>query len=111
MKPTFDPFIALVKAHGLPEPETEVVFLPPRKFKADYCWRDERIVVEKNGGVFMRNAKTGAGAHALPSNILRDYEKCNLAQLAGWTYLQFTPKQLLQTETIEMLKTVFRMVA
>jgi hypothetical protein len=94
--PKFDPFIALLKARGLPTPETEFVFLPGRKFRADYAWPEAMLIVEKNGGIF-RGGKGGgsaAGGHSTGLGVLRDMEKSNLAQIAGWKYLQFTPRQL-----------------
>lgn len=89
----FDPFLALCAAHGLPEPQTEYRFHPTRQFKADYAWPDQKLIVERQGGLFSSDERAKR-AHAMPLKILRDYEKSNLAQLAGWTYLQFTPEQL-----------------
>lgn len=84
----FDPFLLLLKSHGLPLPQTEFVFAPPRKFAADYAWPEAMLIVERNGQIWRK------GGHSSGSGILRDYEKSNLAQLAGWVYLQFTPQQL-----------------
>lgn len=89
----FDPFIALCVAHGLPKPEREAAFIEGRQFRADYLFREARVIVERQGGLFSKNARAQK-AHAMPLKILRDYEKSNLAQLAGYTYLQFTPDQL-----------------
>lgn len=105
----YDAFLLLLKAHGLPAPQTEFVFAPPRKFRADYCWPEAMVIVERQGGLFMKRAKSGGrGAHALPTNILRDYEKSNLAQLAGWTYLQYTPRELESGAVLPVLKIVLR---
>lgn len=83
---------AYVQAHGLPAPETEVIFAPPRRYRADFVFRSARVIVECDGGVF---AKGRAGlAHASPTSILRDMAKANLAQLEGWIYLRYTPTQL-----------------
>ena len=46
-----------------------------------------------SGGLFSSDERAKR-AHAMPLKIMRDYEKSNLAPLAGWTYLQFTPEQL-----------------
>ena len=96
----YDPFVLLCIAHGLDEPETEVVFAPPRKYRADYCWRAARVIVERNGGIWKK------GGHSSGTGLLRDYEKSNLAQLLGWTYLVYTPRQLDSGEAIEELKGV-----
>lgn len=100
----YDAFMLLLAAHGLPAPQTEYHFAPPRKFAADYCWPDEKVIVERQGGVFMKTAKSGRGAHSLPTNILRDYEKSNLAQLMGFKYLQFTPRELESGSALPVLK-------
>ena len=103
-----DLFLALLQAHGLPLPETEQVFAPPRRWRADYLWRAQMVIVEREGGIWMRNAKTGAGAHALPSNIIRDMEKGNAAQLLGYVYLRYTPQQLQSGAAVEQLKAVLK---
>jgi len=100
----YDAFLLLLKAHGLPLPQTEFVFLPDRKFRADYCWPEAMVIVERQGGLFFKGAKAGRGAHALPTNIIRDYEKSNLAQLAGYVYLQFTPRELESGSALPTLK-------
>lgn len=95
-----DTFVLLCRAHGLPTPETEVVFAPPRKYRADYVFRDAKVIVEKNGGIWTK------GGHSSGRGILRDYAKSNLAQLEGWTYLVYTPQQLESGAAIEDLKAV-----
>lgn len=87
----FDSFIALVEAEGLPAPLREYAFAPGRKFRADYCWLAQKVIVEVNGGVWRRSGK---GAHTGGTALLRDYQKANLAQCLGYRYLQYTPEQM-----------------
>lgn len=101
----FDPFVLLLRAEGLPEPETEVIFAPPRKFQADYCWRVLRVIVEREGGIWSKDERAKA-AHAKPLKIMRDMEKSNLAQAQGWIYLRFTPTELDKGEAIQMIREV-----
>lgn len=103
-----DRFLDLLRAHGLPLPECEVTFAPPRRWRADYLWRAALVIVERDGGIFMRTAKTGQGAHSLPTNILRDMEKGNAAQLLGYVYLRYTPQQLDSGEVLAVLKDILR---
>ena len=98
---SYDPFVLLCVSHGLPAPETEVVFAPPRKFRADYCWPTAKVIVEKNGGIWEKSG------HSSGRGLLRDYEKSNLAQLLGWRLFSFTPAQLNSGEAVEFLKQVF----
>ena len=84
------------RAYGLPAPTTEFLFAPPRRFRADYCWPDRSVIVEQEGGLFAggRRPGTAIGGHSSVQGIQRDMEKGNLAQLAGFIYLRFTPDQL-----------------
>lgn len=97
-----DPFLLLIRAHGLPLPQQEYPFLKPtRKFIADYCWPDAMLIIEKNGQIWKK------GGHSSGRGLLRDYEKSNLAQMQGWTYLQFTPQQLERGDALPYLRDVF----
>lgn len=84
----FDPLLLLLHAHDLPLPQTEFQFHATRKFKADYAWPDAMVILEVNGQIWKK------GGHSSGKGLLRDYEKSNLAQLDGWTYLTFTPQQV-----------------
>ncbi len=99
-----DRFLLLLQAHGIPLPQTEFEFAPPRKFRADYCWPDAMLIVEREGGIFSRG-RAGM-AHAMPTAILRDMERSNLAQLAGYVYLRYTPRELESGAVVPVLKIV-----
>jgi hypothetical protein len=99
----FDPFVALCAANNIPAPATEYRFIPGRQFRADYAWLEQKLIVERQGGLFSQDERAKR-AHAMPLKILRDYEKSNLAQLAGWTYLQFTPEQLDKGAALAVIK-------
>jgi hypothetical protein len=107
---SFDPFLLLLEAHGLPAPVTEWVFAPPRKWRADYAWVDQKVIVEKQGGVYRggRRGGTKLGGHSSVQGLRRDWEKATAAQLAGFLYLQFTPQQL---DSGEVLPTLTRILA
>lgn len=102
----YDPFLLLLEAHRLPPPDTEYEFALPRKFRADYCWRSARLIIEKNGGIFRggKGGGSGQGGHSMGVGILRDMEKSNLAQLGGWMYLQYTPRELNNGVPLDLLK-------
>lgn len=81
----------------LPTPEREKEFIKGRKFRADFLWRKQRVIAEVNGGTFRRMAhSTGEGIH-------RDYEKGDLATLAGWRYLNFDRKMIEDGFAIDVL--------
>ena len=82
-------------------------FHPTRKWRVDVAHVQRRIAIEINGGVWMKG-----GAHALPTNILRDYEKANELNLAGWLVLIVTPEQVKSGAALELIEralTVARM--
>ena len=68
---------------GLPTPLREYAAVPGRRFRWDFAWTDARVLVEINGGTY---AHMG---HSTGSGIARDYEKSNLAMLAGWRTFVF----------------------
>lgn len=68
-----------------------------RRFKADFYWPDRRLVVEVNGGTW------NGGRHTRGAGVERDYEKLNLAVLAGYRYLLFTSRQVRTGQAVEVL--------
>lgn len=77
--------------------QKEVKILKDRKFIADYIvhifreFDKEAVIIEVNGGVWRK----GNSGHSSGKGILRDYEKSNLSQIAGFIYLQYTPADML----------------
>lgn len=69
---------------GLPAPHCEHRFSPPRRWRADFAFLRERILVEVEGGswVFGRHQR-GAGFEA-------DCDKYNQAAISGWLLLRVT---------------------
>lgn len=85
-----------------PHPVTEYRFDPKRRWRFDYAWPDQRVAVEVNGGVWSK------GRHVRGTGYIRDMEKLNEAQVAGWIVLQFTPQQM---KTWEAKETIERALA
>lgn len=85
---TADVFAYMLHVVGrdLPEPEREYVFAPPRKWRADFCWPAQKVVVEVDGGLYTLHG----GRH----NTDADREKCNTAASLGYLILHFSPRQL-----------------
>lgn len=76
-------FLAQIQAEQLPDPIYQHLFHPKRKWRFDFCWPEEMLAVEINGGNWI------GGAHARATGLKRDYEKLNAAQNWGWRVLQF----------------------
>lgn len=82
----------------VPVPVKEYRFHPDRKWRMDYAWPSEKLALEVEGGVW-----TG-GRHTRPQGFLGDMEKYNAAASMGWRILRATPKTLLTSATIELIK-------
>ena len=87
-----------IKAVGLPEPERAYQFYPERKFRADFAWIKQKLLVEVEGGIWSK------GAHARPRGILRDMEKGNLAALGGWMYLRVSGADIKEGRAIDLIE-------
>ncbi len=69
-----------------------------RKFRFDFAWLEQRLLVEVNGGTYTQ------GAHSTGQGIARDYEKANLAVLQGWRVLSFDGKAIKSGEAVEVIR-------
>lgn len=94
----YDPLILLCKAHRLPEPEREVAFAKPRRFKCDWLFWGAMLMVEQEGGIFSH------GRHVRGAGYLRDMEKYNIAALEGFRILRFTPQQIQTGDCLPVLR-------
>lgn len=86
-----------IMALELPVPETEFRAVPTRKFRWDFAWPEHKLLVEVNGGTW------GKGGHSTGTGIARDYEKNNLANLAGYRCLIFTGAMVESGEAVDMI--------
>lgn len=88
-----------IHAMGLPEPEREYRAIKGRMFRFDFAWTEphHRLLVEVNGGNWVR------GRHARPLGLKNDYEKLNLAMLAGWRVMQFDDGMIESGEALDMI--------
>lgn len=75
-------FLDLVRRAGLPTPvsQFQAPWLRSVNGRVDFAYVHERVVVEVDGKRW----------HSTPDSFLRDRERTNLAQLAGWQLLAFT---------------------
>lgn len=79
---------AQAKEAGWPVPEREYRYVPSRKFRADYAFPAQRVLLEIQGGVFTHQA------HGSISGLLRDIERGNFAAAYGWRLIRLTPSQI-----------------
>lgn len=92
-------FILMLKDAGVREPIREYKFCPPRRFRTDMAWLREKVLVEIQGGIWIR------GRHVRPAALASEYEKINLAQLLGYRILLFTPGMIKNGEALKTVQT------
>jgi hypothetical protein len=81
-------FSVQCKALKLPEPVAELRFAPPRKWRFDYAWPEQKLALEVQGGLFSN------GRHVRGAALLREYEKLNAAAVRGWRVMFTTPQDM-----------------
>ena len=82
-------FLHQLDLAGLPQPEREVYFALPRKWRADFCFRAEMVIVEYQGIFGGANA-----SHASLGGLKRDYEKFTEASLLGYVVILITAESV-----------------
>jgi very-short-patch-repair endonuclease len=81
------------RAHGL-IPQREFQFDPKRKWRADFCFVPQKLIVEIEGGVW-----TG-GRHTTGKGMTADIAKYNRATLMGYRILRYTPEMVMMGTAI-----------
>jgi hypothetical protein len=90
-------FLALCEAAGLPRPAVNewITLADGAAYKADFLWREERLIVETDGW----------GSHGTRQAFEHDRRRDRRLSVAGWTVVRFTWKDVErhQAEVIETL--------
>lgn len=73
---------------GLPDPVTELLFHPKRKWRFDYAWPTRMVALEVHGGIH------SGGRHTRGRGFVEDRAKMNEATLLGWTVIEATPEHI-----------------
>ena len=73
-----------IRAERLPAPVREYVFAPPRRYRFDFAFVEQKLAVEVEGGIW------SGGRHNRGAGFLADIAKYNTAALAGWRVLRFS---------------------
>lgn len=101
------PFDRQCDLAGLPVPVAEHQFARhlKRKWRVDWCFMNEKIVVEVEGGVFVQ------GRHSRGAGMLKDMEKYNTLACLGYRLLRVTPTQVANGEALNWVDRIIRKVA
>lgn len=78
----------LTQLVGFPDPATELLFHPKRKWRFDYAWEEQKLALEVHGGIH------SGGRHTRGRGFVEDRAKMNEATLLGWTVLEVTPEHI-----------------
>lgn len=78
----------LAQLVGFPDPATELVFHPKRRWRLDFAWPTHMIAVEIHGGIH------SGGRHTRGKGFVEDRAKMNEAALLGWTVIEATPEHI-----------------
>ena len=91
-------FAMQLDSAGLTGYVREYAAIPGRKFRFDFAFLRERLLVEINGGTY------NGGAHSRGVGLNRDYEKGNLAVVNNWRVLSFDTKQVKSGAALEVVE-------
>lgn len=87
-----------IRATKLPFPEREFRFDLTRRWRSDFAWPWQMLLVEVEGGTW-----TG-GRHTRGRGFAEDCAKYNSAALNGWMVLRFTSDQIKSGEAISTIE-------
>lgn len=77
-----------LKVAGLPTPEREYRFAPPRRWRFDFAFVPQMVAVEVEGGRWV------GGRHTSPVGFQKDCEKYAEAAARGWRVVRVTPEMV-----------------
>ena len=99
MTSTLEELFALrVRAEGLPEPVREYAVPGIPRFRYDFAWVAQKLLVEINGGTW------GHMGHSTGKGIARDYRKSRMAQALGWRCYPFTGDEVKDGTAVEVVR-------
>ncbi len=91
----------LAQLVGFPDPATELLFHPKRKWRFDYAWEEQKLALEIHGGIH------SGGRHTRGRGFVEDRTKMNEATLLGWTVLEVTPEHIKSGQLRDWLLAAF----
>ena len=95
-------FAMQLDSAGLTGYVREYQAIPGRKFRFDFAFLRERLLIEINGGTY------NGGSHGRGVGINRDYIKNNLAVVNNWRVLSFDTKQVKSGEALDVTEQLLK---
>ena len=81
-----------------PVPEREYRFAPPRHWRADFAYPEQRILIECEGGIYSN------GRHVRGKGYEADMEKYSTAAVAGWRVIRVSRRHITSGEALRMIE-------
>ena len=91
-----------IRMVGLPEPVREYKAIPERRFRFDFAWVEQKLLVEVQGQIWKK------GGHSSGVGIMRDHEKNNLAVINGWRVMYCNSNTITSGEAINQIEKAIR---
>ena len=94
-----------IKILGLPEPTLEFRFAKEamgRQWRSDFAWPDQKILVEVEGGIWIK------GRHTRGKGFELDCRKYNAAAELGYKVFRFTSSMLYSGEAINTIERILK---
>lgn len=89
---------ALHGSSGIPLPVREYRFIPSRKYRADFCWPEHKVICEVEGGVWTN------GRHNRAKGFIEDCSKYNQATCLGYKVLRITGEHIKSGEAVAWIE-------
>lgn len=93
-------FLQLLDQVNIERPVPEYLFHEQRKWRFDYCWPEQKIVLEVEGGIFIQ------GRHSRGAGMKEDFDKYNEAAIYGYRIVKVIPTELCSFTTISLLRRI-----
>jgi very-short-patch-repair endonuclease len=83
---------------GLPQPETQFQFCPPRRWRADFAYPAAMLLIEADGGTWT------AGRHVRGKGFEADCEKTSTAASIGWRVIRVTREMIEDGRAVALIR-------
>lgn len=101
-------FAQQVKEYELPEPEFDTRFHPTRRWRADFLWRDQMVIVELEGGTYTHGKRGKKSRHLTPTGFEADCVKYNAATEMGYSVYRYTSRMVLDERAIKQIRRILK---
>lgn len=98
-----DKLLAQIEGNGLPAPDDEYHFTRLRQWRFDFAWEDMMIVVDYQGGIFMKKKSS----HTAPGKYINDCEKISEASVKGYIVIVTNANLVASGVTLDQIKRAF----